>query len=133
MCLISYCALIFSCNNFDEKHIVGPYHLAYTDISEQTTIYYEVEGFGSVGVIPETVYSVGYNNSFIVAKQHPYSDENGMNRTITNYFIIPIASQTTFTPEAGVIGPLGETEFKEKIMELNKEPIEFSISINKLK
>lgn len=95
---------------FDEK-ITGPYRLSAIDISEQMSVCYELkDGDSCVGRIDETVFSIGWNERFIVAKQHPSND-----RSVTNYFILDIQKDSKFSdPSESVIGPLTEAEYQEK-------------------
>ncbi|KQZ34145.1 DUF3997 domain-containing protein [Duganella sp. Root1480D1] len=95
---------------FDEK-ITGPYRLSAIDISEQMSVCYELKGKDScVGRIEETVFSVGWSEQFIVAKQHPSND-----RSVTNYFIIDIQKDAELLdPSESVTGPLTEAEYQEK-------------------
>ena len=55
---------------------------------------------------------IGWNDRFIVAKQHP-SD----NKSVINYFILDMVRDSQFSdPEVSVAGPLSVTEFKEKTL-----------------
>jgi hypothetical protein len=73
-------------------------------------------------IISESVFAVGYNKNYIIAKQHP-----GNYRNITKYFIIPITHKFDWRTNNGMIGPLTLEEFNKKQKDLNLEKIEFKI------
>ncbi|MYM94455.1 hypothetical protein [Duganella vulcania] len=95
---------------FDEK-ITGPYRLSAIDITEEMSVCYELkEEDTCIGRIPEMVFSVGWNENFIVAKQHPSG-----NKAVTNYFILDRKKDAKYVdPSVTVKGPLSELEYKEK-------------------
>lgn len=102
------------CGFVHDEKIVGAYHLAATDTPQQMGVCYSLENGDCVGRIPETVFSIGWNDQFIVAKQHPSND-----RSVTNYFILEIARDSKLaTPSTSVIGPISATEFKNKVTSL---------------
>jgi hypothetical protein len=95
---------------FDEK-ITGPYRLSAIDITEEMSVCYELkEEDTCIGRIPETVFSVGWNENFIVAKQHPSG-----NKSVTNYFILDRKKDAKYVdPSVTVTGPMSESEYKRK-------------------
>ena len=107
------CALLLSnCAWFDSRiewrH--GRYALLWVDLPDEVRLSFDV-GDGAWGTIVEPrVFSVGANERYVVAKQHP-----GGNRSITNYYIVEIR---TVAPSGdwkeGVTGPLTEQAFDEK-------------------
>ena len=106
--LLSVCSL-FGCKpglSHDEQ-IVGPYRLIATDVSEKMHVAYS-GAKGSVVCIPQTVFAIGWDDRYIVAKQHPRDD-----RGITNFYFLDISrGSATNDPVASVIGPLTEDEFE---------------------
>jgi len=102
---------------YDEK-ITGPYRLVATDVSGQMSVCYTLEKGNCIGRVPETVFSVGWNDRFIVAKQHPLN-----NRSVTNYFILEMALDSGLAdPGASVTGPLSAAAFKGKAASLGLPP-----------
>ena len=66
------------------KNIVGRYYLEDIKMSgEYTSLYYKVDDDLSQGIIREKVYAAGFNDKFIIVKQHPI-----LNRKIVNYYIV---------------------------------------------
>ena len=102
------------CGFVQDEKITGPYRLVAADISQQMHVCYTLEKGDCIGRIPETVFSVGWNERFIVAKQHPSN-----NRSVTNYFILEMARDSKFAdPSASVTGPLSASAFEEKMASL---------------
>jgi len=97
------------------------------DISEQMGVCYTLEKGDCIGRIPETVFSVGWNERFIVAKQHPSN-----NRSVTNYFILEMARDSKLAdPSASVTGPLSAAAFEERVASRGLPP--FTKTIEALK
>ena len=112
--------LLSGCGEVHREHLVGPYDLCAIDISEQMSVYYGLKDGGGVDRIDQTVFSVGWNNRYIVAKQHP-----GNNRSVTNYFYLDMTKDGPLVdPSVCVVGPLSETEFSRKQAELGLPPFE---------
>ena len=66
-----------------------------------------------LSVVPATVFSVGANDRYLIAKQHPIlSDQTKFDRSVTNYFVVDrTQSPTLREPQKGVRGPLTRKEF----------------------
>jgi hypothetical protein len=98
------------CGLAHDEEIIGPYRLSAIDIDRQMSVCYRLASGGCIGRIDETVFAVGADARFIVAKQHPLDD-----RTITNYFILAIANDSELAdPSKSVIGPLSEAAYRDK-------------------
>jgi hypothetical protein len=123
--------LLFSCfgNEFEREQIIGNYYLTTTD-SYNKDIYIDFRlGNGNfVGVIPATVFSVGYDKKCIFTKQHPFDYPQKVDSTKTNYYIVPIYN-SILSPEKGVLGPLTLGEFELKKVELGISNIRFNRNI----
>ena len=116
LALVGLCTAAVGCGFFDSgvEWRDGPYILIWIDVPSSTTLNYDLEGGTSVGRIDETVFSVGRNDRYIVAKQHPRGDKG-----ITNYFFIDKAKDHPYAdPHDVVVGPLSEMEFRTKAREL---------------
>lgn len=114
-------SIIFSCEGINKNQIIGRYYLVAVDTDDNMSIGYQVDEEGNtVDIVKETVFSIGNNNSYIIAKQNPYR-----NKSIVNYFIIPIYKKFTYFPEKGVIGPLSLNQFEVKRKELNISNLTF--------
>ena len=104
----------------------GHFTLEYVDALENASLRSEDT---LEAVIPNSVFEVGSNDTYIVAKQHPNRD-----LSITNYFYIntqEFPRVQPFIPSEHVIGPLTKDEFLKKSVELQLP--EFSFSIESLK
>jgi hypothetical protein len=106
--------LLSGCGFVHDEKIIGPYRLAAVDVDQQMSVCYELASGGCIGRIDETVFAVGADARYIVAQQHPSND-----RTVTNYFILVIASDSELAdPSKSVIGPLSEAAFRAKAQSL---------------
>ena len=124
-------ASLFSCNGLKNEHIIGRYYFVAVDARENMSLGYSVNDDNSsfVDVVGETVFAAGYDDKYIIVKQHP---EN--NRSVTNYYIVPIYKDFNYSPEKGVIGALTLEQFNEKRKELNiDDSVMFSKEIENLK
>lgn len=115
------------CGFVHDEKITGPYRLIAIDTSEQMSVCYALEKGDCIGRIPETTFSVGWNDRFIVAKQHPSN-----NKSVTNFFILEMARDDKLAdPSASVTGPLSATAFEDKVASLELPP--FTKTIEALK
>jgi hypothetical protein len=102
------------CDAHREK-LIAPYLLVATDTLEQTSLSYDLGDGNSIGRIDATVFAVGWNEHYIIAKQHPKN-----NRAITNFYYLEISKDSKYAdPTNCVVGPLTEAEFIQKQKELN--------------
>jgi len=111
--LILVSSLLVSCGIFDSggKELVGGYSVGWVDTPCSMQLYH-----GERGITKGQVFSVGFNNKFIIAKRHPECNQN-----ITDYFIIKVNDI--------VFGPLNENEFMQKRKELGV-PINLDFTLN---
>lgn len=120
-------APLVACGFVHDEALIGPYRLIAIDTPEQMNICYTIETGDCVRRIPPPVFSVGWNEHFIVAKQHPSN-----NKEVTNYYILEMAHDDKYAdPDASVTGPLTETAFSEKAAGLGLPP--FTETIEALK
>jgi hypothetical protein len=116
--------LLSSCNNGIRFRFLGNYYLVAPDIDEQTSLSYHESSDGLVygDVIKATVFAVGYNNAYIIAKQHPDG-----NRRITNYFILPVKKEFNWKTNNGLMGPMTLNQFEKMQLSLDIKSIQFKI------
>jgi len=120
--------LLLGCQGLVEEYLIaGRYYLVATDTDEQMALCYLTETENYVGVIPETVFSVGVMNGYILAKQHPFDK-----RDLTCYYIVPVHEENTYWPEKGVVGPLTKQEFEVKCNAIGIKHPHFSKTFKKL-
>lgn len=98
--------------NYNQEITKG-YSLGAMDEKENMSLYVSNDGY-DVGIVSETVFAVGYNDSFIIVKQHPNN-----NRSITNHYIIPLKYSISKSSEKNVIGPLIDIAYQAMIVKLN--------------
>ncbi len=114
-----------------EKKLNGDYYLLAFDEDEEMSIGVQI-GEEGVGVIEATVFAVGQNENFIIAKQHPLISMGVIDKKTTNYFIIPLDLKVSKAVDRNYFGPLNLEQFEQKKRELNMKDIEFSIIFKEL-
>lgn len=104
---------------------MGEYYLIAVDSKYDMIIARRLESDKSsyIGRIDRTVFAVGHDNRFIIAKQQPEGKPSKV-----NYFIIDTFSDSDHAEKNNsVIGPLNEEEFIKKFLELGvRKDIKFS-------
>lgn len=133
---LSILCLLSSCMGFDTKEkIVGNYYLVAPDDEAQLGLDYcdPADQNGCGGVIESTVFAVGYNENYIIVKQHPRTFPNPPNKGITNFFIVPTKRGFNYRTMNNLIGPLTLEQFNTKTKELNISDLKFTIEKERLK
>ena len=118
---------LFGCGNssYHEKLIHNKYLIAEEGLENMDISISIPNSDAYEGLIPSCVFSVGNNDAFIIAKQHPYEFPN-INKKITNYYIIPSNSKDVQKENTKVIGPMTEQEFIIKASEFGISKISFN-------
>ena len=107
--LFRYCvmlvtaSLLSSCGLFDSgvEWRGGPYALLWIDTAENISICSDLGGGSWIGRIDSTVFAVGWDGRYLVAKQHPNND-----RSKTNYFIVDARNDSAYADQTNVVmGP----------------------------
>ena len=132
--IICSCLLTSCWGLFYEQHIIDSYYLIAVDGTEDLCIACSTDNGKSYYsyVIPSTVYAVGYNDDFIIAKQHPCVFSFPPDTSIANYFIIPLKNKIGDNYSHNIIGSLTLEEFVQKRKELSiPEDLLFSIEMDK--
>lgn len=119
---IIFLIIIFSCDSSFryKENIIGNYYLVALELNEDMSLSYKVneEDDAFVGIVNPTVFALGYNKDYIIVKQHPEKKPFVPDKTITNYFIVPLNNKVSKSVEKNIIGPLSNEEFKNKRKEL---------------
>lgn len=101
---------IFACGPYGlayEKELVGKYVVSAVDIEDQAGLIKKTSSDHSNYIISPMVFAYGWNNDFIIAKQHPFPADGGFaDITTTNWFIVVVASEAVY-------GPLTEQKYIE--------------------
>ena len=107
--------LVSGCGFVHNEHITGPYRLIAVDVDDQMSISYDLGDGAAVGRIDETVFAFGFDERFIVAKQHPNDD-----RSLTNFFYLDMTKDSKYAePSDSVTGPLTQEQFDSAATRLN--------------
>ncbi|GHT65536.1 hypothetical protein AGMMS50239_25520 [Bacteroidia bacterium] len=116
-----------------DTHLIDKYYLVTIDVDEDLSVSYKLESGSYLGVVNPTVFAVGFNDDFIIVKQHPTNFGDTINRSITDYYIIPINNKVNKWPDENKIGPLTHEEFLIKRKELKiPDELDFSTVLKKL-
>jgi len=129
LCIGVFLTLV-NCTGFVvKKDVIANYYLIATDVPENMVLSYYASDSGDnyEEIVPSTVYEIGHNSKYIIAKQHPRTFPNPPDTAITNYYIVPIRTNSATSMKKTVIGPLTLEEFNVKCKELNiQAEIKFS-------
>jgi len=118
--LFIWLLLLSGCEDLVVKNqIVENYYLVASDDPTKTCLsYHELseDNFGCI--IDASVFAVGHNDNFMIIKQHPFTFSNPPNKSITNYYILPLLPGMNWRTKNGLVGPRSEAEFGMKRKEL---------------
>ena len=103
--------------DFYHEDLGNGYVVIAADIIQQVHISIK-EGSGSSEVVPPMVFAYGWNDDFVLAKQHSLKSHRKVDTSITYWYIVEVAS-------GNVHGPLSEGEFNKLRTKL-KVPAEIS-------
>lgn len=118
--VVTAAALASSCGLFDSgiEWRGGPYALLWIDTDDSMAICRDIGDDHLIGRIDSTVYAVGWDGRYLVAKQHPNGDRN-----ITRYFVLDSTRDADLAdPDASVTGPLTAAEFGRMAAERRLPP-----------
>jgi hypothetical protein len=104
--------------------IVGDYRTGWVDTPEARCV---VIDNGTTVLIPEHIFSVGYNSRYIVAKQHPYPHGAHLDTTHTYYYVID-RKQYPHQNRNGIYGPYAQTQLDSFRKVLAVGDIKFSLN-----
>ena len=107
--LIAVPLVLAGCGLFDSgvEWRGGHYVLLWIDTPENISVSRKLDGGNYIGRIDATVYALGWDGRYLVAKQHPKGDKGKI-----NYFIIDGAADSDYAePQKVVVGPLTEAEY----------------------
>jgi len=97
-----------SCDFAIKEKVTDNYYLIATDIGEDCSLGYHLPSDGDIygTIIDATVFAVGFNDEYIIAKQHPRVFPNEPDKKITNYFILRITKDFDSKGRNTLFGPL---------------------------
>lgn len=97
-----------------KEHLFGNYYLMAIDVKSQMSLCYHEPSDGSNygTIIGPTVTAIGYNESFLIAKQNPMYIERSNKNSSVNFFILPIKEEFNWRTMNGLIGPISYDQYK---------------------
>ncbi|MDR2805906.1 MAG: DUF3997 domain-containing protein [Dysgonamonadaceae bacterium] len=90
-------------------------------LDEYLSLSYDLGDGSYIGVVPPTLFAAGYDDEYIIAKQHPRNGVYGhgdIDKNVTYYYIVPLKYKVHHSPDENRMGPLSEEEFSAKRKEL---------------
>jgi hypothetical protein len=129
-CIICLCT---ACRHEYKKALCNGYALyAYAADEDMCVIY--CDKYGCLDIIGPTVFSVGYDKNYVIAKQHPAIYPEKENKRITNYYIISLKQSISWKNPNVAMGPLNEKQFAEWKQKLKiADTLSFSTTFNNVK
>ena len=112
-----------------EKEITDDYFLFANNSLEEMSIWFHAEKYSNRLIVPETVFALGENGDFIIAKSHPRNIESGINKNVTYYHIIEVDKKST---EQSANLTLKQFESKRKELNIPND-LDFDIVYEELK
>lgn len=80
-----------------EREITDDYWLFANNEMHEMSIWHHSENrSGGELIVEETVFAIGYNDNFIIAKSHPKNSTNQLNKNITQFHIIQINKSSDY-------------------------------------
>ena len=108
--LFAAIAVLTGCGFVANERIDGPYRLVAVDVMEQMNVCYRLGDGNCIERIPQTVFAVGWDNSYIVAARHPENDKSKV-----EYFYIDRAVDGLHVdPPTAVKGPFDSYSFEQE-------------------
>jgi hypothetical protein len=123
-------AFIIACGGIGfayQKKLSGKYCLQATDTLEQMHLCVLMPNGDCEGdLVPQTVYAVGWDEQFIIAKQHPSAFGRPIDRTVTYFYIVRVSDgkvsdrldERSFNVERSKLGVPRELSFTLVLDEL---------------
>ncbi|WP_422359756.1 hypothetical protein [Reichenbachiella sp.] len=120
--------ILTRCGAAYKEELVKNHYLIAVDVHQQMSIAYHTPDDREtyITLIGATIYSVGYNEEYIIAKQHPYNIYNSNKSRQTNYFILPVKKTMEWETNNGLIGPMNKLQYLSKKEELGIDGLTFS-------
>jgi len=116
---IFICYILFGCSSIKVKEQLPGGYVLLDFIEEDGLAISATLGGGSyIDVVTNCVFEIGYNEEFIIAKQHPCEFGKEPNIFIVNYYIVPIKNKISESQDLNKIGPLSYLQFLQKRKEI---------------
>ncbi|SDT03993.1 Protein of unknown function [Winogradskyella sediminis] len=111
-----------------EKEITDDYWLFANNTLDEMSIWFNAEKYSNRLIVPETVFALGENGDFIIAKSHPKNLESGIDKSVTYYHIIEVDKKS---PEQSPNLTLEQFENKRKELNIPND-LDFDIVYEEL-
>lgn len=107
-----------------EQKLAGDYLLLATDVREQMNVSQLLPNGDAVGVIPATVFAVGWNDEFIIARQRAPADGR---QGPASFYLLRV-------PDGALWGPLTAEQFAaERLQQQVPASLDFTLVLDDLR
>ncbi|GHT80158.1 hypothetical protein AGMMS50262_24230 [Bacteroidia bacterium] len=116
-----------------KEHLFGNYYLVATDIIEGCTLCYHTENDGDIygNVIEQTVFAVGYNERYLIAKRYYHKDWEGtLDKSKIKYYILPLLEGMDWWTKNGMTETTDSLNFENMRKELGINDLKFTKKID---
>ncbi len=110
-----------------EQEITDKYWLTANNTLDEMSIWYFPGEHQSKLIVGQTVFEVGHNDDYIIAKSHPKDSVNELNKNVTYYHLIEVSRARKSIPLT-----LEQFEYKKKELQIS-EKLEFTTVFEELK
>jgi hypothetical protein len=116
-----------------KEHLFGNYYLVATDVIECCALSYHTETDGdNYGIIiDQTVFAVGYNEKYLIAKRYYQENPDGtLDKSEIAYYILPLKEGMNWRTYNGLIGPLDSLTFEKKRKDIGISGLKFTKEVD---
>ena len=115
-----------------KEHLFGNYYLVATDGIEGCGLSYHTESDGPnySDIISQTVFAVGYNEKYLIAKQYYYPHGGYLDKSKIKYYILPLKEGMDWETKNGLIGTRDSLAFENMRKNLGISELKFTKKID---
>jgi NDP-sugar pyrophosphorylase family protein len=127
--LLSFSTCIGGFGFIFKEHLFGDYYLVAPDAIEQCALSYHTEADGANygTVIEETVFAVGYNEKYLIAKRYYSKNWDGtLDKSEVEYCILPLKEGMNWRTKNGLIETTDSLAFENRRKELGISGLKFT-------
>lgn len=97
-----------------EENLTQEYSLFANNSMDEMSIWHHTAECQNDLIVEETVFAVGYDDDFIIAKSHPKDSISGINKSLTYYYIIKVDNDSKKEYKQSVALTLEQFKIKRK-------------------
>jgi len=116
-----------------KEHLFDNYYLTAPDVIEQCSLSYHSESDGSIygTVIVQTVFAVGYNDKYLIAKRYYCNNPDGsLDKSKIKYCILPLIEGMDWRTKNGLLETMDSLTFESIRKNLGISDLKFTKNID---